>query len=124
MLYLLSKLLLALLLILPPSLSFCPPQSVKIACLLDKRARRIENGTAHCVFALSPFACCVCRISPHRSHHLRRFLLSVNLDYVCFDDCPDVYVVGFGMDGPKSSYRCCPFVSSLKPEAYAKPKKQ
>eukprot|EP00472_Partenskyella_glossopodia_P004509 CAMPEP_0197519724 /NCGR_PEP_ID=MMETSP1318-20131121/4994_1 /TAXON_ID=552666 /ORGANISM="Partenskyella glossopodia, Strain RCC365" /LENGTH=300 /DNA_ID=CAMNT_0043070873 /DNA_START=135 /DNA_END=1037 /DNA_ORIENTATION=+ len=41
----------------------------------------------------------------------------VNIDY-CGFDCPDEFVVGYGMDFA-GHYRCMPFVGVLKPEAFA-----
>eukprot|EP00468_Gymnochlora_sp_CCMP2014_P003786 CAMPEP_0167758638 /NCGR_PEP_ID=MMETSP0110_2-20121227/10575_1 /TAXON_ID=629695 /ORGANISM="Gymnochlora sp., Strain CCMP2014" /LENGTH=249 /DNA_ID=CAMNT_0007644927 /DNA_START=34 /DNA_END=783 /DNA_ORIENTATION=- len=59
--------------------------SLKIACLLSKKARRDPS-------------------------------VSLEVDYVGFD-CPNEFVVGYGMDF-KDEYRCLPFVGVLKPEAY------
>ena len=59
------------------------PKSVRICCILDKKARRTS---------------------------------SVKVDYVGFD-CPDEFVVGYGMDFA-GDFRTLPFVGVLKPSAY------
>merc|ERR1711865_921356 len=61
------------------------PKSLKLCCVLDKKARRTS---------------------------------SVKVDYIGFD-CPDEFVVGYGMDFAEH-YRSLPFVGVLKPEAYSK----
>jgi len=58
--------------------------SFKIACLLSKKARRVND---------------------------------LKVDY-CGFDCPDEFVVGYGMDFA-GHYRCLPFVGVLKEEAFS-----
>ena len=60
------------------------PKSVRICCILDKKARRTST---------------------------------VKVDYVGFD-CPDEFVVGYGMDFA-GDFRTLPFVGVLKPSAYS-----
>ena len=60
------------------------PKSVRICCILDKKARRTST---------------------------------VKIDYVGFD-CPDEFVVGYGMDFA-GDFRTLPFVGVLKPSAYS-----
>jgi len=55
-------------------------------------------------------ACLLNKKVQHRNNH-------VHVDYVGFD-CPDVFVVGYGMDFDHE-YRCLPYVGVLKPAAYA-----
>jgi hypoxanthine phosphoribosyltransferase len=44
--------------------------------------------------------------------------LDLTLDY-CGFDCPDEFVVGYGMDYDER-YRCLPYVAVLRPEVYTK----
>ena len=59
-------------------------KDVKVACLLDKVARRTVQG--------------------------------LNVEFIGFE-CPDEFVVGFGMDF-NDQYRCLPWIGCLKEEAY------
>eukprot|EP00455_Lapot_gusevi_P034018 TRINITY_DN373_c0_g1_i1.p1 TRINITY_DN373_c0_g1~~TRINITY_DN373_c0_g1_i1.p1 ORF type:complete len:246 (+),score=91.04 TRINITY_DN373_c0_g1_i1:68-805(+) len=46
--------------------------------------------------------------------------VDVHVDYIGYE-CPDEFVVGYGMDFA-NQYRCCPFVGVLRPEAYMTPR--
>jgi len=64
------------------------PASLRVAVLLDKKARRKPS-------------------------------VNVKLDF-CGFDCPNQFIVGYGMDF-NQEYRSLPFIGVLKPEAYKGP---
>lgn len=65
-------------------------KEVRVAALLDKRGRR------------------------------RAEFQAMRADYVGFDDCPDEFVVGYGLDY-NEMFRTLPYIAALKEEVYTPP---
>ena len=59
---------------------------------------------------LSLSVCCLLDKQARRSS-------AVQVDFLGFD-CPDEFVVGYGMDYA-DDYRCLPYIAVLKPQAYS-----
>ena len=110
------------------------PKSVKICCILDKKARRTSDVHVDCqwhavIYCYDQHRRPVVRSNwPIRLYGQHRRpqctlidrytrIYMANTADVGFD-CPDEFVVGFGMDFA-GHFRTLPFVGVLKPSAYA-----